>query len=102
MTKALYDASDIINEIKRSYEIIISDQNTEAPSDGQYEVKATGKTTSSVNIRKEADANSEKVGSADAGETLQITEPYYTKKWHQILYDNQICYVSANYVKIGE
>ena len=59
-----------------------------------------GIVTKSVNIRADATSESAKVGSAKAGEELVITQEYYTEKWHQILYDGEICYVSANYVKI--
>lgn len=56
--------------------------------------------TKGVNIRAEAASDSAKVGHADAGEELVVTQAFYAPKWHQILYDGEICYVSANYVKL--
>lgn len=53
-----------------------------------------------VNIRSKANADSEKVGSAKAGERLTVTQAFYSEKWHQIMYDGQVCYVSANYCDI--
>lgn len=57
--------------------------------------------TKGVNIRAEANANSEKVGSAKPGDRLTVLQAYYTSKWHQILYNGEVCYVSANYVKLN-
>ena len=59
-----------------------------------------GIVTKGVNIRAEATSESSRVGSAKAGEELVITQEYYTEKWHQILYEGELCYVSAKYVKI--
>lgn len=56
--------------------------------------------TKGVNIRAEATSDSAKVGHADAGEELVVTQAFYAPKWHQILYDGEICYVSASYVKL--
>lgn len=56
--------------------------------------------TKGVNIRSEATSNSEKVGSAKPGEKLTLLQAYYSSKWHQILYNGEVCYVSANYVKV--
>lgn len=56
--------------------------------------------TKGVNIRAEATSDSAKVGHADAGEELVVTQAFYAPKWHQILYDGEICYVSAGYVEI--
>lgn len=56
--------------------------------------------TKGVNIRAEASSSSEKIGSAKPGERLTVLQAYYTQKWHQILYNGEVCYVSANYVKL--
>lgn len=53
-----------------------------------------------VNIRADASSDSEKVGSVSAGDELIVIQAYYTDRWHQILYNDEICYVSANYVNI--
>lgn len=58
------------------------------------------KVKSGVNIRSDATADSEKVGHASQGEMLIVTQEYYAPKWHQILYDGEIRYVSANYCEI--
>ena len=57
--------------------------------------------TKGVNIRAEANSSSKKVGSAKPGDRLTVLQPYYTDKWHQILYNGEVCYVSANYVKLN-
>ena len=56
--------------------------------------------TKAVNIRSKDNADSKKVGSAKAGDRLTVTQVFYSKKWHQILYDGEVCYVSANYCDI--
>lgn len=58
--------------------------------------------TKGVNLRAEATSDSARVGHADQGEQLVVTQAYYTDKWHQILYDGALCYVSANYVTLDE
>ena len=50
-----------------------------------------------VNIRKKPTADSTKMGTAQQGDRLIVTDAYYTGKWHQINYNGEICYVSANY-----
>ena len=61
-----------------------------------------GKITRGVNVRADATADSEKVGSLKQGETVTITKAYYNPKWHQILYEGEIRYISANYCEIKE
>lgn len=61
-----------------------------------------GKITRGVNVRADATADSEKVGSLKQGETVTITKAYYNPKWHQILYEGEIRYISANYCEIEE
>lgn len=53
-----------------------------------------------VNVRADASADADKVGSIKAGDEVIVTQPYYTKKWHQILYDGELCYVSASYLNV--
>lgn len=53
-----------------------------------------------VNIRKEPSAESDRIGYAVKGDKLQVIKEYYTEKWHQILYEGQICYVAAYYCEI--
>lgn len=53
-----------------------------------------------VNVRADASADADKVGSIKAGEEVIVTQPYYTEKWHQILYDGELCYASASYLVI--
>lgn len=53
-----------------------------------------------VNVRADASSDAEKVGSIKAGDEVIVTQPYYTEKWHQILYDGELCYASASYLVI--
>ena len=53
-----------------------------------------------VNIRKEPNADSKKMGSAKKGDKLIVTQAFYTNKWHQIDFNGETCYVSANYCDI--
>lgn len=53
-----------------------------------------------VNVRTDASADADKVGSIKVGDEVIVTQPYYTKKWHQILYDGELCYVSASYLNV--
>lgn len=53
-----------------------------------------------VNVRADATADSEKVGSLKQGETVIVTQAYYKPKWHQILYKDELRYVSANFTEI--
>ena len=53
-----------------------------------------------VNVRKEPNADSRKMGSAKKDDTLIVTQAFYTNKWHQISFNGETCYVSANYCEI--
>ena len=53
-----------------------------------------------VNVRADASADADKVGSIKADDEVIVTQPYYTEKWHQILYDGEMCYVSASYLNV--
>lgn len=53
-----------------------------------------------VNVRADASSDADKVGSIKAGDEVIVTQPYYTEKWHQILYDGELCYASASYLEI--
>lgn len=55
-----------------------------------------------VNIRKEANSDSKRMGFANQGDKLIITQAFYTDKWHQIDYNGQTCYVSANFCDIAD
>lgn len=63
-------------------------------------VPIVARVTRGVNIRAEASAESEKAGSAKQGEKLMVTKEYYAPKWHQILYNGELRYVSANYTEL--
>lgn len=53
-----------------------------------------------ANIRADASSESQKVGSVKSGDELIITQPFYNSKWHQILYNGELCYIAASYVNI--
>lgn len=55
-----------------------------------------------VNIRQEPNADSTKMGAAAQGDQLTVTHPFYTEKWHQIDFNGETCYVSANYCELSE
>lgn len=55
---------------------------------------------SGVNIRKQPDASSTRMGSAQQGDKLIVTQAFYTPKWHQIDFNGETCYVSANYCEL--
>jgi uncharacterized protein YraI len=55
-----------------------------------------------VNIRQEPNADSAKMGAAAQGDKLTVTHPFYTEKWHQIDFNGETCYVSANYCELSE
>ncbi len=59
-----------------------------------------GKVKKGVNIRSEPSKDSKRLGYAGDGDELLIVKAFYTERWHQILYENKICYVSANYIDI--
>ncbi len=59
-----------------------------------------GKVKKGVNIRSEPSKDSKRLGYAGDGDELLIIKAFYTERWHQILYENTICYVSANYIDI--
>lgn len=83
-------------EVKKSAFEEKKEENQEAPTNGE----AIAIVNKAVNIRSEANAESRKVGSADKGEKLTVTQAFYSDKWHQILYDGEVCYVSAKYCDI--
>ena len=75
--------------------------STPRPTPAQTSTPAIyAKVKSGVNIRSDATADSEKVSHASQGEMLIVTQEYYNPKWHQILYDGEVRYVSANYCEI--
>lgn len=55
-----------------------------------------------VNLRSEPNADSQKLGSLDAGVVVNVIAPYYTEKWHQIEYNGVTCFVSANYLELDK
>lgn len=57
--------------------------------------------TKGVNIRSDATSDSAKIGYANSGDHLVVTQAFYSSKWHQILYNGQTGYVSAKYVNIN-
>ena len=59
-----------------------------------------GKVKKGVNIRSEPSKDSKRIGYAEDGDELLIVKAFYTERWHQVLYENKICYVSANYIDI--
>ena len=59
-----------------------------------------GKVKHGVNIRSEPSKDSKRLGYAGDGDELLIVKAFYTERWHQVLYENKICYVSANYIDI--
>lgn len=85
-------------EVKKSALETASDTKSEAPIDGV--VIATVK--KGVNIRQEPNADSTKMGAAAQGDKLTVTHPFYTEKWHQIDFNGETCYVSANYCELSE
>lgn len=56
--------------------------------------------TKGVNIRSDASANSEKIGSATPGEKFVLIQANYKKGWHQIMFNGEEAYVSSKYVKL--
>jgi hypothetical protein len=65
-------------------------------------VSCKGTAKKFVNLRAEPNADSQKLGSLDAGVVVDVIVPYYAKKWHQIEYDGVTCYVSANYIELDK
>lgn len=60
----------------------------------------SGITTGSVNLREEPNANSKKLDTIPAGTELVVLNPYYTEKWHRVMYDWQMGYISVNYIDV--
>lgn len=85
-------------EVKKSALETSSGVAPEASVDGA--VIATVK--KGVNIRQEPNADSQKMGAAAQGDRLTVTHPFYTEKWHQIDFNGETCYVSANYCELSE
>lgn len=78
------------------YVLQITQNDALTSGDGVYATVVKG-----VNIRAEDNADSARIGFAEAGEQLLVTKPYYNPTWHQINYNGQICYVSAKYCELN-
>lgn len=55
-----------------------------------------------VNVREAPDADSKKLGFVPKDEKILVLQPNYTDKWHQVLFDGQIGYVSAKLCRLTE
>ncbi len=53
-----------------------------------------------INVRDSASLTGKKLGVALKGETLNVTQAYYTDGWHQIQFGDATGYVSAKYVEL--
>ncbi|MDO4572742.1 MAG: SH3 domain-containing protein, partial [Clostridia bacterium] len=51
-----------------------------------------------INVRAEASVGSERLGTAEKGAVLSVTQAYVSAGWHQIDYNGTAGYVSADYI----
>lgn len=59
-----------------------------------------GYTSRTVNVRQQPDSGSEKLGCISKGEKVMVIQDNYVPNWHQVLYKDQIGYVSAKYCRL--
>jgi endonuclease/exonuclease/phosphatase family metal-dependent hydrolase len=73
------------------------------PSLPSYQLDYTGtivNCNSFVNVRAQASRRAKKLGQADKGKSYHVTQAYCDGAWHEIDYDGQKGYVSADYVSL--
>ncbi len=63
----------------------------------ELKVIGTVTATATINVRASASANGTKLGALTSGESLKLIE--VKDGWCKVLYENQVAYVSAKYVK---
>lgn len=61
-----------------------------------------GYANKTVNIRQEPSADSKKIGHIIKGEKIMVIQKDYAPRWHQILFGDQIGYVSAKYCDLTD
>lgn len=61
----------------------------------------SGKTTSQISVRSEANVSSSKLGSLKSGEVVQIVDES-SKGWYRIQYDSKYGYVQSKNIKINK
>lgn len=100
-------ATDPETTTERSYKTAApttSKEETTASSTESYQIiEATGimEATSSVNVRELPDADSNRVGHLDKGETVTITGRV-SNGWVRILYNGAECFVNGSYLKVSD
>ena len=103
ITAAPVTATSPESTTERSYKTdapTTSDENTTAEQSAEYQIiNATGvmKASSSVNVRKLPDADSERVGHLDKGEEVTITGRV-SNGWVRIIYKGEERFVNGNYL----
>ena len=68
-----------------------------------YQLPSTGTVVNcqtDVNVRAEPSMKAEKLGKALKGETFQVTQAYCSGAWHEISYNGQTGYISADYLSL--
>lgn len=88
MTDGSSDIEDVVAKYVRNGSVTATDSENNIKVFLAYAIKT-------VNIRKEPDSNSEKIGYICDGEKIMVTKAYYTPKWHQVIFEDQIGYASA-------
>lgn len=84
--------------IKSEYISIVEDAQENDATGGSNEVIGTVTANTTVNIRSEANQNSEKVGVIYEGEKLDLLEKR-TDGWSKVLYNNKTAYVKTEFLK---
>lgn len=74
--------------------------HTPPPATTKEPVAAHIIATKSVNIRQDASTESKKLGTLAKGDKLVLLQAFYMPKWHQVEYNGQVSYISANYCDI--
>lgn len=81
----------------KTTEYILKIEYTDEASDTQN----VARITKNVNIRAKNTAESTKLGNGKVGDEFIVLTPYFDgSTWHQILFNGEVAYVSANYCEL--
>ena len=55
-----------------------------------------------ANVRAEPRSDSKLIGTAKQGERITILQPFYSEKWHKVIFNGVECFISSNYCILQE
>ena len=101
MNSMLADDISSIPAVTQSPTMTLNEDNPPTATDEPLQ-NMIGIMRKTANVREEPSTESKIVGKAMQDEKIIITKPFIIEKWHQVMFNGEICYISANYCILQE